>query len=152
MEIFACRMCGHCCEGKGGIVLEADEPGRIAGWLGISGSRFQAEYCLESGGKLRLGTGSDGYCVFFLPGRGCSVHEVKPRVCRAWPFFRGNLVDRLSMGMAAEFCPGINSRATFEEFRDYGLEYLRANALLAPQATATALRLPEEILRNSGQE
>lgn len=152
MDIFECRMCGQCCEGKGGIVLEQQELERLAQFTGISLEEFQATYCCQSGGKLKLAVAESGYCVFFEPGRGCGVHEVKPGVCRAWPFFRGNLVDEISMAMAVEYCPGISRQASFEQFRSFGLEYLRENDLGAEDKLATALRLPQELWRKAGEE
>lgn len=152
MDIFECRMCGQCCEGKGGIVLEQQELERLALFTGLSPEEFQARYCCQTGGKLKLVANEAGYCVFFVPGKGCDVHEVKPGVCRAWPFFRGNLVDEISLAMAVEYCPGINRQASFEQFRSFGLEYLRKNDLGADDRLATALRLPRELWRKAGQE
>ncbi|MBD5642097.1 MAG: YkgJ family cysteine cluster protein [Desulfovibrio sp.] len=152
MEIFECRMCGHCCEGKGGIVVGQDELERLAAFTGLTVKEFGERYCSLENGKLKLSTGADGYCVFFNPGQGCGVHEAKPDVCRAWPFFRGNLVDEISMAMAAEYCPGINRQAGFRKFREFGLEYLRTNDLIAEGKAATALRLPQELLFKAGQE
>lgn len=133
-------------------MLEQDELERLASFMAISECEFCDNYCIRQNGKLKLATGPDGYCVFFIPDKGCRVHEVKPGVCRAWPFFRGNLVDEISMAMAAEYCPGINRQAGFEQFRSYGLDYLRNNDLLAKTRLATALRLPHELWGTARQE
>ena len=62
---------------------------------------------------------------------------------RAWPFFRGNLLDKESFAMAKDFCPGIKREATHEAFVREGLHYLRTESLLAhdPQREANALIL-----------
>ena len=67
-----------------------------------------------------------------------------PDVCRAWPFFRGNLVDADSWGMALDYCPGINPEAGHAAFVREGLRYLRENGLEGDDAPdgAGALRLP----------
>ncbi len=37
---FECRMCGHCCHGKGGIVMTEKDQTRLAGHLDISVSEL----------------------------------------------------------------------------------------------------------------
>ncbi len=125
---FDCQMCGHCCEGRGGIVLAAKDRARLAEHLGLEVDAFLERYAEELNGKLVLRVNADGFCVFF--GKGCSVHQAKPDICRAWPFFRGNLVDELSWRMAQEYCPGINPAAGHAEFVRQGLAHLASNRLL----------------------
>lgn len=142
-SLFDCRMCGHCCEGKGGIVVSPADLTRLAACLRVSPATAARDYCENSGGKLKIRTGDDGYCLFFRSGRGCLVHDGKPAICRAWPFFRGNLEDPLSLEMAKEFCPGIEPAADHATFSDAGKRYLRENGLLASnsQCEANALIL-----------
>lgn len=89
-------------------------------------------------GKLKIRTGNDGYCIFFVQGRGCTVHKGKPDICRAWPFFRGNLVDAESLHMAKEFCPGIDPGVTHETFAAEGRRYLEEHSLCAHDDTCEA--------------
>ena len=35
ISVFDCRMCGHCCQGRGGIVASAPEQERLAAFLGL---------------------------------------------------------------------------------------------------------------------
>lgn len=128
---FACKRCGKCCEGKGGIVLSEKDLERLAAASGTSRAETIAAYAEISNGKLRLRVGPDGRCVFFKTGSGCSVHADKPDVCRAWPFFRGNLVDEISFEMAREFCPGIDAAVSHADFAREGMEYLVRNSLVA---------------------
>ncbi len=130
MPVFDCKMCGHCCEGKGGIILAPRDLTRIAAFMGCSEDEFARDYAEKRNGKLVIRTGPDGYCVFFRQGVGCGVHAGKPDVCRAWPFFRGNLVDEVSLDLARDYCPGIG-RVGFAEFREEGLAYLRGQGLYA---------------------
>lgn len=71
------------------------------------------------------------FCLFFEAGKGCAVHPARPDVCRAWPFFRGNLVDGVSFDMAKEDCPGIRREASHEDFAREGFRYLNDYKLRA---------------------
>ena len=35
--VFQCRMCGHCCEGRGGIVVSPADLTRLAAFLDLAG-------------------------------------------------------------------------------------------------------------------
>lgn len=129
--VFTCQMCGQCCRGQGGIVVSPSDLARITRALGMSAEEFIARYGEERGGKLQIRTGDDGACIFFVEGKGCTVHAGKPDVCRAWPFFRGNIVDPESLAMAKEYCPGIRPDVEHAVFAAEGRAYLRKHHLLA---------------------
>jgi Fe-S-cluster containining protein len=141
LQAFDCRRCGECCRGKGGIVVGPRDLPRLCGHLHIEAESFVALYGYRQDRKIKVRTGPDDYCVFFLPGTGCSVHAAKPDVCRAWPFFRGNMVDKGSLAMAKEFCPGINPVIGHDAFVRAGLQYLKEYRLSAsdPALEANAL-------------
>jgi Fe-S-cluster containining protein len=122
-------MCGQCCQGKGGIVATLEEQQAMAGFLGLDLPEFQDRYIRRSGEKYFVQTSEDEMCLFFVPDKGCLVHPVKPRTCRAWPFFRGNLMDESSFEMAREYCPGINKKVSFAQFVRQGLLYLEMQNL-----------------------
>ena len=130
-SVFTCRMCGQCCRGEGGIVVSPKDLLRITCALNMSAKEFAAKYGEMRGGKLQIRTGEDGFCIFFAEGKGCTVHAGKPDVCRAWPFFRGNIVDPDSLEMAKDFCPGIDKNCTHAEFARAGRAYLAKHGLLA---------------------
>lgn len=138
-EQFSCQCCGHCCEGAGGIVVGQEDLARLCGHLALSPEALEAQYGERRGGKLHIRAGEDGQCIFFVAGKGCAVHTAKPNICRAWPYFRGNLVDGTSLALAKEFCPGIPRALTLESFREQGLEYLQRRGLVA-DSTATEAR------------
>lgn len=119
-------MCGRCCEGKGGIVLAARDRVRLAVHLGMTEESMLERYAETVGGRVRLVTGDGGSCVFYDPQTGCTVHQARPDVCRAWPFFRGNLVDEESWRMALTDCPGIVAEAGHAAFRSLGAAYVRS--------------------------
>lgn len=128
-NVFDCRMCGHCCQGQGGIVASAPEQARLAAYLNMSVDDFRATYTTAQGKKTVLRTREDGFCIFFDPAAACTVHAAKPDVCRAWPFFRGNLVDATSWELAQDYCPGITGGSSHAEFARQGVRYLRENGL-----------------------
>ena len=130
-QAFDCRMCGECCQGKGGIVLGPRDLLRLCAHLRLEVEKFIAAYAYRQDGKIKIRTGSGNACIFFLHGTGCSIHVAKPDICRAWPFFRGNMVDEGSLDMAKKFCPGINPVIDHDAFVRAGLRYLEDNQLRA---------------------
>ena len=130
-QAFDCRMCGECCQGKGGIVLGPRDLPRLCSHLHMEVEGFIAAYAYRQGEKIKIRTGSDNSCIFFLPGTGCSIHVAKPDICRAWPFFRGNMLDGESLDMAKKFCPGINPAIDHDAFVRAGLKHLAEHHLRA---------------------
>jgi len=122
-KAFDCRRCGHCCKGSGGIVLTGKDQARLADHLALSVERFLQDHTVRAGDKVLLGVRDDGFCIFF--DEGCGVHASRPDICRAWPFFRGNLLDESSWELCLEYCTGINPSVTHEEFVRQGLAALR---------------------------
>ena len=100
-SLFHCRQCGHCCEGRGGIVVSPADLERLAAFLHLAAETVVERYCEMTRGKLKIRNGEDGRCIFFQEGTGCAVHEGKPSICRAWPFFRGNIEDPVSLAPAS---------------------------------------------------
>ena len=142
---FDCAMCGHCCEGKGGIVVSDKDLARLCAHMGVDAAMFEEQWGERRGKKLRVRTGEDGACVFFQQGAGCAVHAAKPDICRAWPFFRGNLVDNESFLLAADFCPGISRTCTHAAFVRQGLDCLQREGLVggSGQDEAGALQVTD---------
>lgn len=134
--VFDCLRCGECCRGRGGIVLRGNDAGRLAAFLDVPTGEFLARHTEPRRGKTVLRSGDTGSCVFSHEERGCAVHPAKPDVCRVWPFFRGNMVDPVSLGMARQGCPGIAGNAGFGEFTRAGARYLLGAELYAADGEA----------------
>ncbi len=152
-QAFSCRMCGCCCLGQGGIVLTSRDQERLRTCLGLPLAEFLARYTEQQGEKVCLITNQANVCVFFETGQGCSVHASKPDICRAWPFFRGNLLDVMSWKMAQDVCPGINPDVEHRDFVSQGFMYLQAQDLVRspdPQ-TPTAL-VVQDLIEERGAE
>lgn len=127
---FSCRRCGHCCHGRGGIVVGQRDLPRLLAYFNMEKEEFLSRYTEIFDGKPALITGEDEYCYFFKEGAGCTIHEARPDVCRAWPYFRGNLIDEFSFAMAKEDCPGIVKSVSHAFFAHDGYAYLKENNLL----------------------
>ena len=129
LKAFDCLGCGHCCQGRGGIIVAPQDLHRIADHLGLTPDEFITGYGERKGEKLVIRMGDDGYCFFYRQGVGCGVHVAKPDVCRAWPFFRGNLLDPVSLDLARDYCPGIAKDVSFAEFVKQGITYLQGEGI-----------------------
>ena len=103
---------------------------RLLVYFNMEKADFLARYTEIFDGKPVLITGEDDLCYFFDEGRGCTIHEARPDVCRAWPYFRGNLIDEFSFAMAKEDCPGIVKTVSHAFFAHDGYAYLKNNGLL----------------------
>lgn len=145
---FSCQRCGHCCFGRGGIVVGQRDLPRLLAYFNLEKEAFLAKYTELFDGKPTLITGEDGFCYFFKEGAGCTIHEARPDVCRAWPYFRGNLIDELSFVMAKEDCPGIVKNISHAVFAHDGYAYLKNNQLLCldKKTDGRALIVAEEEL------
>ena len=116
-ELFECRRCGDCCKGFGGTCLTADDIGAISRFIGANSEKFVARYCSHSGSKLVLAQRSDGYGIFW--DKICTIHPVKPRMCRKWPFIESILVDADNWLIMADSCPGIQTDVPIDAVQKY---------------------------------
>ncbi|WP_027368132.1 YkgJ family cysteine cluster protein [Desulfocurvibacter africanus] len=140
---FECRRCGHCCEGQGGIILTEQDVERLRTHLGLAREEFLTMAVEFKSDRNRLRTGPDGYCIYYRQDlHGCGIHPARPDICRAWPFFRGNLLDRLSWEMVQDYCPGVNPTVSHAEFVRQGQAYLRNCGLVAVGEDAPAALRP----------
>ena len=106
-EIFTCRMCGDCCRGYGGTFVSPEDIQAIAAYLGADADRFVETYCQFSGSRPVLAQADNGYCIFW--DRQCTIHPVKPRMCRKWPYLQSVLVDVGNWHAMAASCPGMRT-------------------------------------------
>ena len=106
-ELFECHMCGDCCQGFGGTYVEEKDIEAISRYIGCQMEKFIDRYCSLSGKKPVLAQKTDGYCIFW--DKICTIHPVKPRMCRKWPFIESILVDAQNWLIMANSCPGIHA-------------------------------------------
>lgn len=83
--------------------------------LGLGLDEFATRYLRTVGRRYSLIEDPEtGACVF-LRGKACTVHHVRPKQCRSFPFWSSNLEDAASWALAARECEGINEDAPIVE-------------------------------------
>ena len=105
--LFECTQCGDCCKGFGGTYLAEPDITKIAAFIGVEPAEFKQRYCVRSGNRLVLAQRNNGFCIFF--DQNCTIHAVKPQMCRKWPFIPSLLVDIVNWRIMADVCPGMNN-------------------------------------------
>ena len=106
-DIFSCKKCGHCCKGFGGTYVTEKDIHAIAAYIGVDEKEFTEKYCQMSGSRWVIAAKEDGYCVFW--DEICTIHLVKPKMCRAWPFIASVLIDVENWHIMAGSCAGIHT-------------------------------------------
>jgi hypothetical protein len=71
-----------------------------------------------------ISCGKDGKCIFF--NKNCTIHPVKPRMCREWPFIPAVIKVPENWKQMAQACPGIKKQAEISDLKKFTLEYLKA--------------------------
>jgi Fe-S-cluster containining protein len=116
-DIFNCQQCGDCCKGFGGTYVSSEDVQSIAAFIDIDPKVLLEKYCQLSGKNPVLAQAENGYCVFWKD-RICTIHPVKPRMCKAWPFIPNILKDPQNWYIMAGLCPGIRTDVTPSEIVD----------------------------------
>lgn len=114
--LFACTLCGDCCQGYGGTYLSEADIDAIARYLGVPRDRLIAHYTHRSGSRRLIAQGNNGYCIFW--DKLCTIHPVKPDMCRQWPYIRSILVDVGNWRAMAASCKGMNADAPDQKILD----------------------------------
>lgn len=125
-DIFKCQQCGDCCKGFGGTFVTEKEIEKIAASVNTDPKTFVEKYCQVSDGRPLLAQGRDRYCIFW-DGL-CSIHPVKPRMCKKWPFLKSILVDINNWHIMASLCPGIRTDAPDSAIKAYVTQELSKNS------------------------
>jgi Fe-S-cluster containining protein len=115
-DLFRCQCCGQCCQGFGGTYVTGADIEAIAAYLDCAVPAFRTHYLCRSGSRLVLAQRGDGYCVFWQDNL-CTIHPVKPLMCRRWPFIPAVLKDVANWHAMAATCPGMRTDAADETIR-----------------------------------
>lgn len=106
---FECTRCGNCCTGAPGYVwVDDEEVAKLAAMRGEPLREFTEVYTYKARGKRTLREKSNGDCIFFEAGRGCTVYSARPKQCRTWPFWESIVKSPEEWQSTAESCPGMN--------------------------------------------
>lgn len=114
--LFACTRCGACCKGYGGTYLSMADIEAIARYLKVTTGHLRTRFTQTSGGRPLIAQSADGYCVFW--NKLCTIHPVKPQMCRQWPFIGSILVDVGNWRAMAGSCPGMKADAPEGRIRE----------------------------------
>jgi uncharacterized protein len=114
-DIFQCAMCGDCCKGFGGTYVTEEEIRNISTFLKIDSASFIKKYCQITRMGTLLAQKEDDYCIFW--DEKCSIHPVKPHMCKAWPFIEAVAIDISNWHIMAKACHGIRT-----DFSDWIIE------------------------------
>lgn len=126
MQRFECNHCGNCCSNMTeGPPLYARDIRRLAAHFEMSPERFLDAYAVcgterptEQGIQIEIPRATLSLvgkrCIFFFEER-CSVHEIKPFLCRASPYIRCVLEDPARVAALEGFCEGIGKGPRISE-------------------------------------
>lgn len=106
-NLFQCKKCGECCKGYGGTYVTTDNIKEIAAYIHANPDEFRKKYCRISGNRALLKQSENGFCIFWDDL--CTIHPVKPKMCREWPFIKSVLADIKNWEIMASSCPGIRT-------------------------------------------
>jgi uncharacterized protein len=116
-DFFECTQCGTCCKGYGGTYVGSREIAAMADYLKMPAHIVKERFCTPSGNQTVLTQRADGYCIFW--DQNCTIHPVKPLMCRRWPFIPSLLVDAVNWRIMAVSCPGIRREIDVEALLNY---------------------------------
>ncbi len=88
---YICGRCGGCCRSRE-VLVNPFDIARLAQGQGVSAARLLARHVDPSRPVLRAD--ADGWCTFYTPGIGCTVHAHRPAVCRYFPLGRHVTTER----------------------------------------------------------
>jgi Fe-S-cluster containining protein len=88
----------------------------IAEFLAIDPFDLINRYCHHAGERYLLAQRADGYCIFW--DKACTIHPVKPRMCRRWPFIESVVTDATNWTIMAGLCPGMRTDVPLQRVRE----------------------------------
>ena len=110
---FSCQSgCGKCCDQPGGIVyLSIKDAERISKHSGLSVDDWLERDARKTydGRFVLKSREDDGICIHLDENQQCSIYEVRPQQCKAFPWWGENLASDRSWSQVKELCPGIDA-------------------------------------------
>lgn len=109
---FLCNMCAKCCgdtdERVRMILMLKHEAARISEETGLNLGGFSEEIEGFEPYSCRMKKTEDGKCVF-LKDNLCAIYEIRPIICRFYPFQLKNIGNDRYVFSCTEECPGIGN-------------------------------------------
>ena len=110
---FSCQSgCGKCCDQPGGSVyLSIKDAERISNHSGLSVDDWLERDARKTydGRFVLKSREDDGICIHLDENQQCSIYEVRPQQCKAFPWWGENLASDRSWSQVKELCPGIDA-------------------------------------------
>ena len=110
---FSCQSgCGKCYDQPGGIVyLSIKDAERISKHSGLSVDDWLERDARKTydGRFVLKSREEDGICIHLNENQQCSIYEVRPQQCKAFPWWGENLASDRSWSQVKELCPGIDA-------------------------------------------
>lgn len=104
---FSCTGCGRCCTVPGDVWVTQAEIEAMAENLEMPVRRFVHLFVRRLNGRWSLAERNGTECVFWRAEGGCQVYETRPRQCRTFPFWQGNLASSGAWSAVALDCEGV---------------------------------------------
>ena len=123
-DLFTCQRCGDCCKGYGGTYITENEIDNICRYLGLKRKKFIRRYCQMSGDRPVIAQGGNGYCIFW--NKLCTIHAVKPRMCKNWPFIESILIHAKNWQTMAASCRGMRADFSDNQIQGCTSEFLQS--------------------------
>lgn len=118
---FECTGCGKCCTGAPGYVfVTVEEIEALSKELSLSIQEFSRLYVRRVGERFSLieRPAPSGYACVFLEGKLCKVYGARPKQCRTFPFWEGNLKSKEAWERCASECEGIHDGARVVSYEE----------------------------------
>jgi len=116
-DIFECQLCGNCCKGFGGTYVTKQDIINISRYICFDPEKFIARYCDSSGSRHVLTLDKDGCCIFYDKIKHCTIHPVKPYMCKAWPFIQTVIKHPENWNAMAGSCPGMKKDIQYKDLQ-----------------------------------
>jgi len=126
-DIFQCQECGACCKGFGGTYISKNNAEKISKYIDVIPEIFIDKYCTKSGSKYVLIQGKDDNCIFYNKEKQCTIHPVKPYMCKAWPFIKTVISNPENWNAMAGSCKGMKKHIehhTLKRIVEYEMKLL----------------------------
>lgn len=110
---FSCQSgCGKCCNQPNGIVyLSIADAERISQHSGLSVEDWLERDARKTydGRFVLKSREEDGICIHLNENQQCSIYQVRPQQCKAFPWWGENLVSDRAWNEVKQQCPGIDA-------------------------------------------
>ena len=108
---FKCTGCGKCCTGSGFVWLEKEDVKNITKHLELPEDEFYKKYTRQLGFDISLiEDPATADCVFLEDKKFCKIYASRPKQCRTFPWWKGNLENPQAWKDVKARCEGIDHK------------------------------------------